>query len=127
MSYSTFSESETEQSLSSASLETTLLQCTDIARVVSGETTNFFRNDASESESSRTQWSSPRYVASPVSAPRTVAQAGRTKADHKPSEVVPSRAEVVATPGHEPHGRPVAEPPVCVPKKRELGYIYKFP
>ena len=110
MSYSTSSESETEQSLSSASLETTLLQCTVIATVVSGETTDFFRDDASESESSREQWSSPRYLGSPVPAPRTMAQvhgaSSRTKADHKPGG-----AGAVATPGHEPQVRPAAEPP----------------
>ena len=110
MSYSSSSESETEQSLSSASLETTLLQRTDIATVVSGETKDFFRDDASESESSREQWSSPRYLGSTVPAPRTMAQAhgagSRTKADHKPGG-----AGAVANPGHEPQVQPAAEPP----------------
>ena len=110
MLYSSSSESETEQSLSSASLETTLLQCTDIATVVSGETTDFFRDDASESESSREQWSSPRYLASPVPAPRTVAgvhgAGSRTRADHEPGGSGP-----VLTPGHGPPVRQAAEPP----------------
>ena len=110
MLYSSSNESETEQSLSSASLETTLLQCTDIATVVSGETTDFFRDDASESESSREQWSSPRYLASPVPAPRTVAgvhgAGSRTRADHEPVGSGP-----VLTPGHGPTVRQAAEPP----------------
>ena len=106
MLYSTTpSESETEQSLSSASLETTLTNAGQT--VVSGETADFCHEtvDASESESRRTQWSSPAYLASPLPVPRTVAQvhgaSSRPTADHKPS--------VAATPGHRPPVRPAAE------------------
>ena len=94
------SSSEAEQSLSLASLETTL-QGTDVTTVVSGETADFFRDDVSESASSREQWSSPRYVASPVPVPRAVA----------PTQVAGGRTGAVATPGHQPLARPAAEPP----------------
>ena len=98
MSYS--SSSDAEQSLSSASLETTL-QGTDVTTVVSRETADFFRDDISESASSREQWSSPRYVASPVPVPRAVA----------PTQVAGGRTGAVATPAHQPLARPAAEPP----------------
>ena len=92
LSSTTPSESETE--MSSVSLETTLTNAGQT--VVSGENAEFFREtvDTSESESSRTQWSSPANLASPV--PRTVAQIhgarNRPTADHEPSEVPPDGA-----------------------------------
>ena len=78
--------------------------------MVSGETTDFFRDDVSESDSSHEQWSSPRYLASPLPAPRAMVSThgagSRTKADHQPGG-----AGAVMTPGQEPLVRPAAEPP----------------
>ena len=106
MSYSS-SSSEAEQSLSSASLETTL-QGTDITTVVSGQTDDFFGDEVSESASSHQQWSSPRYVDSPEPAAASPVPAPRAAV---PTQRAGGRTGAVATPRNQPLERPTAEPP----------------
>ena len=106
MSYSS-SSSEAEQSLSSASLETTL-QGTDVTTVVSGETEDFFRDEVSESASSHQQWSSPRYAASPEPAAASPVPAPGAAV---PTQRAGGRTGAVATPRNQPLARPAAEPP----------------
>ena len=106
MSYSS-SSSEAEQSLSSASLETTL-QGTDITTVVSGQTDDFYGDEVSESASSHRQWSSPRYADSPEPAAASPVPAPRAAV---PTQRAGGRTGAVATPRNQPLERPTAEPP----------------
>ena len=102
--------SESDHDLSSTSLETTLTNAGQT--VLSGETASQFLEtvDTSESQSSRTQWSSPAYRTSPV--PVTVAQihggSNQPVADLEPSQVRPLGAQAVV-PGQRPPVRQAAE------------------
>ena len=125
MSYSS-SSSEAEQSLSSASLETTL-QGTDVTTVVSGETADFFRDEVSESASSHQQWSSPQYeaslepaAASPRPGPKPSPRPGPSPASAPSPSPAPVAAPAAPAPGdeHTPFGL-VAKPTDGVPGSRE--------
>ena len=108
----TTSESETEESLSAASLQTTL---TNSGQTIAlGESLEGFHEPVDNSEDSRTQWSSPIYAATPSPVPVTVAQihgaSNRQTVDHKVSEAAPDgvgiRAGQTAAPGHRPQVQP---------------------